>query len=159
VLRRRTIAIVGAVFGQETAHNQIVTQFQGLIGEQGAKATQTVINNAQQPGSGGTVATIVSIATLLFGASIVFGQLQEALNTIWEVQPKPGLNLKSFLQTRLLSFAMVLVIGFSAALTGIENFFGNSFPNLVLIGRLLNILLSLGGTTLLFALIYSESIP
>lgn len=156
------IAIAGAVFGQEAAQNQIVAQFQGLIGKQGAQAIQTVINNAQQPESGGTVATIISIATLLFGASIVFGQLQMALNTIWEVEPKPGLNIKSFLQSRLLSFAMVLVIGFlllvslffSAALTGIENFFGTAFPNLLVIGRLLNLVLSLGGVTLLFALIY-----
>lgn len=67
------IAIVGAVFGQEAAQNQIVSQFRGLIGEQGARAIQAVINNAQQPSSGGTVVTLVSVVTLLFGASIVFG--------------------------------------------------------------------------------------
>ncbi|MGG6265524.1 YihY/virulence factor BrkB family protein [Leptolyngbya sp. AN03gr2] len=156
------IAIVGAVLGQQAAQNQIVMQFRGLIGEQGAQAIQAIINNAQQPGSGGTVATIVSIITLLFGASVVFGQLQEALNTIWEVQPKPGLNIKGFLQNRLLSFAMVLVIGFlllvslffSAALAALESFFGTAFPNLIELGRFINIVLTLGGAAVLFALIY-----
>ncbi|MDV2994553.1 MAG: hypothetical protein N4J56_004207 [Chroococcidiopsis sp. SAG 2025] len=156
------IAIAGAVFGREAAQNQIVGQVQELIGKQGAQAVQVMIQNAQQPGSGGTLATLFGIVTLGLGASGVFGQLQEALNTIWNAQPQPGINIKNFLQKRLLSFAMVLVIGFllvvslvvSTALAAIANFFGHLFPGWIRLGQILNFIFSLGGTTVLFALIY-----
>ncbi len=156
------ITIAGAVFGQEAAQNQIVEQIQGLIGKQGAQAVQTMIQNTQQPGSGGILATTFGIATLLLGASAVFGQLQEALNTIWDVQPQSGINIKNFLQKRLLSFAIVLVIGFlllvslivSAGLAAIANFFGHLFPQWIQLGQMLNLLFSFGGTTLLFTLLY-----
>ncbi len=108
------IAISGAVFGEDAVQGQIVGQIQGLVGRQGAEAIQALLRNAYQPGSGGTLTTIVGVGALLIGASGVFGQLQEALNTIWGVKPKPGLNLRSFIRDRFLSFAMVLVIGFFA---------------------------------------------
>ncbi len=156
------IAVAGAVFGREAAQNQIVGQIQELIGQQGAQAIQVMIQNAQQPGSGGTLATLFGIVTLLLGATGVFGQLQDALNTIWKVQPAPGLDIKNFLQKRLLSFAIVLVIGFllivslivSAVLAAIANFFGHLFPGWIQLGQILNFVFSLGGTTVLFALIY-----
>jgi membrane protein len=156
------IAITGAVFGQDAAQNQIVEQIQGLIGFQGAQAVQVMIQNAQQPGAGGILATVFGVATLLLGASGVFGQLQEALNTIWDVRPQSGINIKYFLQKRLLSFAIVLVIGFlllvslivSAILAVIANYFGHLFPQWIQLGRILNFIFSLGGATLLFALLY-----
>ncbi|MBD2307741.1 YihY/virulence factor BrkB family protein [Chroococcidiopsis sp. FACHB-1243] len=156
------IAIAGAVFGRDAAESQTVAQIQELIGQQGAQAVQAIIQNAQQPGAGGTLATLFGIATLLLGASGVFAQLQEALNVIWDVNPQPGLNIRGFLQKRLLSFAIVLVIGFlllvsllaSAALAAIANFFGHLFPTWIQLGRILNFIFSLIGTTLLFALIY-----
>jgi membrane protein len=156
------IAIAGAVFGQEAAQNQIVEQIQGLIGKQGAQAVRTMIQNTQQPGAKGVLATTFGVATLLLGASAVFAQLQEALNTIWDVQPRSGINIKNFLQKRLLSFAIVLVIGFlllvslivSAVLAAIANYFGHLFPQWIQLGRILNLIFSLGGTTLLFALLY-----
>jgi membrane protein len=99
---------------------------------------------------------------LLFGASGVFGQLQTALNTIWEVKPKPGRAVKSFFQSRFLSFAMVLVIGFlllvslvlSAVLSGISAYFKVAFPELLILGQLLNFALSFTVVTTLFAAIY-----
>src|SRR5689334_5443931 len=83
------IAIAGAVFGQEAARGEIVNQIQGLVGREGAEFIQTAIENANKPKTG-TVASIVSIALLLLGATGVFTELQDSLNTIWEVQPKPG---------------------------------------------------------------------
>lgn len=156
------IAIAGAAFGEDAARGEIVRQIQGLIGRQGAEAVQTMIENASQPGSGGTIATIFSIATLLFGASGVFGQLQEALNTIWEVKPDPSRGVKTMVYSRFLSFAMVLVIGFlllvslilSAVLAGISTYFSNLFPILASFGQVINFVVSFGVTTLLFALIY-----
>lgn len=156
------IAIAGAVFGQEAARGEIVGQIQGLVGQQGGEAIQSMLQNTQQPGSGGVVATVVGIAALLLGASGVFGQLQEALNAIWHVQPKPGRGMKFLIQNRFTSFAMVLVIGFlllvslvlSAGLAAVSAFVGHLFPNLVFAGQLLNFLISFGVVVLLFALIY-----
>lgn len=156
------IAIAGAVFGQEAAQGEIVRQIQGLVGREGAIAIEAMIQNAQRPDSGGTLATLIGIGLLLFGASGVFGQLQTALNTIWDVKAKPGQGVKSFLQARFLSFAMVLVIGFlllvslvlSAALVAVSNFFSGLTADYAAVGQLLNFLVSFGAITVLFAAIY-----
>lgn len=156
------IAIAGAVFGEEAARGEVVRQIQGLIGRDGAEAIQSMIQNAQRPDSGGTLATIISIITLLLGASGVFGQLQDALNTIWDVKPKPDSGWKSFLQSRFLSFGMVLVVGFlllvslilSAGLTAIGTFFGNVIPGFVALSQILNFVISFAVVTVLFASIY-----
>jgi membrane protein len=156
------IAVAGSIFGEEAARGELVAQIQGLIGKEGAEAIQSMIQNTQRSQSGGVIATIVGIATLLFGASGVFGQLQDALNTIWNVKPKPGLGWKSFVKSRFLSFAMVLVIGFlllvslvlSAVLAGISTFFTNHIQGFAAIGQLLNFSISFGVITLLFASIY-----
>lgn len=156
------IAIAGAVFGEEAVRGELVTQIQGLVGQQGAEAIQAMLQNAYRAGSGGIFATIASLVTLLLGASGVFGQLQDALNTIWHVEPRPGIGIKEFVRDRFLSFAMILVIGFlllvslvlSAVLAGISAYIGHFFPTLSFLGRLINFLLSFGVITVLFALIY-----
>ncbi|MBW4464210.1 MAG: YihY/virulence factor BrkB family protein [Pegethrix bostrychoides GSE-TBD4-15B] len=156
------IAMVGVVFGEEAARGEIGRQMQGLLGVQGAEFVQSMIQNANQPGSGGLIATVISTGILLFGASGVFGQLQTALNAIWEVKPKPGQAVKSFVQSRFLSFAMVLVIGFlllvslvlSAVLAGISTYFREALPGFTILSQLLNFGLSFTVITLLFASIY-----
>lgn len=155
------IAIAGAVFGEEAAQNQIVGQIQGLVGQQGAEAVQAMILNASRPGAG-IVATIVGVITLLFGASGVFGQLQDALNTIWEVTPRPDRGIMGILRDRFWSFTMVLGTGFlllvslilSATLAGIGTYFENLMPGLVQFWHFINFVVSFGIITLLFALIY-----
>ncbi|MBD1823161.1 YihY/virulence factor BrkB family protein [Cyanobacteria bacterium FACHB-DQ100] len=156
------IAIVGAVYGEEAAQGEIVRQIQGLVGRQGAEFIQSMIQNASRPGSGGGIATLIGIGVLIFGASGVFGQLQTALNTIWEVKPKPGRAVKSFVQARFLSFAMVLVIGFlllvslilSAVFSGVSAYFGGLLPEALHVGQVLNFVITFALTTLLFAAIY-----
>ena len=88
------IAIAGLVFGEEAAGGQVFAQLQGLLGADAAQAVQTAIANSQQAGVG-TISAIIGLATLVWSASNVFAQLQDALNTIWGVAPKPG---RSFLQ-------------------------------------------------------------
>lgn len=154
------IAIAGFVFGPEAARNQLDEQIQGLVGAQGADAIQTMIQNAYQPSSG-IVATVVSLVTLLLGASGVFAQLQDALNTIWEVPP-PKAGVKGMVKARASSFAMILVIGFlllvslviSAALATIGNFFGGLIPGLAFAWQVINFVISFAVVTLLFGLIY-----
>lgn len=155
------IAIAGSVFGEEAARGEIVGQIQGLVGRDGAQFIETAIENVSKPEKG-TIASVISLVVLLFGASGVFAELQDALNTIWEVQPKPGLGLLGFIRSRFLSFTMVLGIGFlllvslvvSTALTALINFFGNLLPGIDFLWQLANFILSFVVTTLLFGLIY-----
>ena len=155
------IAIAGAVFGQEAAKGEIVSQINGLVGDQGAKAIEVALANADQPNISGA-ASLISIAILLLGASGVFAQLQEALNTIWNIKAKPNGGIWEFIRKRLLSFGMVLAIGFlllvsllvSAALSGIGKFEISILPGFTLIWQIINFAISFGFITLLFGLIY-----
>lgn len=155
------IAIAGAVFGEEAARGEIVEQIQGLVGKEGAQFIQVAIENASKPNQG-TIASIISVVVLLFGASGLFAQLQDALNTIWEVQPKPGRGLVGILRDRFLSFLMVLGVGFllivslllSAALTGFVNYFANLLPGIGFLLQFANFIISFAITTVLFGLIY-----
>lgn len=155
------IAVAGSVFGEEAARGQIVVQIQGLVGRSGAEAIETAIKNANQPASG-TIASIISIAALLFGASGVFAELQDSLNVIWEIAPKPDLGVKGFVRKRFLSFAMVLGIGFlllvslvvSAILAAINGYFSGLLPGIDIIWQIANFVISFSITTLLFAMIY-----
>ncbi|MBK4729372.1 YihY/virulence factor BrkB family protein [Oxynema sp. CENA135] len=155
------IAVAGLVFGQDAAQGEIVAQLQGLVGREGAQVIQNLIENARRPQSG-IVATIAGIAILLFGATGLFTQLQDALNTIWNVQPKPGRGIKGLLQKRFLSFAMVLAIAFlllvslavSAGLAAMGKYFDHLFPHVILLWQVLNLTLSFAIVTVLFATIY-----
>ncbi|MEC4813482.1 MAG: YihY/virulence factor BrkB family protein [Scytonema sp. PMC 1069.18] len=156
------IAIAGAIFGEAAARGAIFDQLQGLIGSAGAEVIQTAIENASQPQSGGTIASIISIIVLLFGATGLFAELQDSLNTIWEVQPKPGATVKRMVRQRVTSFAMVVAIGFlllvslviSAVLTGIVSYFSNLLPGVDFIWQFINFILGFAVTTVLFGLIF-----
>ena len=153
------IAIAALAFGEQAAQGEIVGQIQGLVGKDGAEAIQTMINNSRKPTTG-IVATLISVGILLFGATNVFTQLQDALNTIWEVAPKPG--VKGLVKTRIVSFTMILGIGFlllvslvlSAALAVMGNYLSGLIPGLQFLWSILNFVISFGVITLLFALIY-----
>jgi membrane protein len=156
-----SIAVVGLVFGEATAREQIVSQFRSLVGPEGARAVAAMIEHARKPGAG-IVASLLGVATLLFGASGVFGELKDALNTIWEAQPKPRPGLWGFIRDRVLSFGMVLVIGFlllislviSTVLAGLGSFAAGRLPAVAGVMEAVNFVVSLGVFTLLFALIF-----
>src|SRR5262249_54694036 len=105
------LAVAALIFGEKAAEGQIVGQIQGLVGEQGAHFIQTLLKNAHKP-STSISASIIGVVTLLVGAIGVFGQLQDSLNTIWEVQPKPGRGVMGVIKDRFISFAMVLGTAF-----------------------------------------------
>ncbi len=105
------IAVAGMAFGEDVARARITSQFQLLVGEQGGKAIDAMVANTQGSGGSGVVA-IFGLLTLFIGATSVFGELQDSLNTIWEVRAQPGQSIRSFIHSRLLSFAMVFGIGF-----------------------------------------------
>ena len=109
------VAIVGLVFGHTTAQREIVRQIQVLVGNEGAKAVDALLKSSRSS-TQGIIATVIGLFTLLFSASGVMIELRDALNTIWE-KPTPkisGVKLKVFAyaRDRLLSFAMVLSVGF-----------------------------------------------
>jgi membrane protein len=155
------IAIAGFVFGKEAAQGQIFAQLHGLIGAKGAEALQGMVASAAKPKTG-TLATIVGIVTLLAGASGVFGQLKDALNTIWEVEPKKSSGIFGMVKDRFLSVAMVLGVGFlllvslaiDAAISGFAKFAGNRMPGGEAVWQAIQLVISLGVITVLFAMIF-----
>jgi membrane protein len=156
------MAIAALAFGEEVAHAQVVQQIEGLIGMEGAKAIQSMIENASKPSSGIT-ATFIGLATLLFGATIVFSELQDALNSIWKIPSRPERGMViGLVRDRFLSFVMVLAIGFvlllamlaNTALATIAQIFREALPSQTYFLRAANSLLFLVIITLLFAMIY-----
>src|SRR5438094_963264 len=105
------IAIAGLVFGRSQAQAAILAQLRRLFGPAGGKAIEDMLVNAAKPKSG-TLALIIGFVTLLFGAAGVFGQLKEALNTIWNVKEEKSGGIVATIKQRFLSFAMVLGVGF-----------------------------------------------
>lgn len=155
------IAIAGAVFGREAAQGQVMDQVQGMVGETGGQVIEDMLQNANQ-NDGGTFATIVSVVTLVLGASGVFLQLQDALNTIWGVMPNPRAGIMHMIKSRILSFSLVVGVGFlllvslviSAALAAFDQFLNNAFPGGGVILQLINLGISIVVITLMFAVIF-----
>jgi len=159
------IAIAGLVGGYEAAQNQTMAQVEDLLGVEGREFVQGMIESASRPGTG-LAATVIGAVTLLFGALGVFGELQNSLNTIWEVKPKPASGfldgIKRFVVKRLLSFTMVLGIGFlllasliiSAALSAIGEYIGSRLPLAGVWLELINFMISFVVITFLFAMIF-----
>ncbi|HTJ96924.1 MAG TPA: YihY/virulence factor BrkB family protein [Rhodocyclaceae bacterium] len=156
------IAVGGAVFGPEAVEGEIVAQLSGLIGVEGAMGVQGLIRSASQPVHG-TVATMISIAFLYIGATSVFSELQNALNRIWRspaTQNRTG--LWNLLRIRVLSFGLILGLGFlmlvslviSAALAALSYWANRILPAWEVVLQIINVMVSWGITTLLFAMIY-----
>lgn len=155
------IAVAGFFFGEAAVQGEIVGQIEGLVGQEGAQLIEGMVARAGRGGAD-IIATIVGLATLLLGSTRVFSQLQDALNTVWEVEPDPDRPLLSTVKDRLLSFSMVLGIGFlllvslviSAVLSALDQYLTNLLPGGGLILQVLNFVISFGVITLLFAMIY-----
>jgi membrane protein len=107
------LAIVGVVFRDDPAGawNKLTQQMSYFLDPSAVQVVQNIAQKASEPGKS-TLATIIGVALALFGASGVFGQLQDALNTIWGVKAKPGLGIWGFLRARFLSFTMVAGVCF-----------------------------------------------
>lgn len=159
------IAIAGLVGGREAAQSLIMFQVQDLLGVQGREFIQGMIENATIK-STGILATIIGTVTLLVGALGAFNELQNALNRIWDVENKPAHGwigfVIDFVLRRLLSFSMLLAIGFlllaslviSAGLAAMGDYLSRipAFPQFLL--QILNLVFSVGIIALLFALIF-----
>jgi len=148
-------------FGQEAASGHLVSQIRGLIGVEGAKFVQSVISNAYKSDSN-VLATIFSIVVLLLGATGVFIQLRDSLNMIWRVRQKPIGTIRGFIRVRLLSFAMILGIGFlllvslvvSAILTVMSEYVSDRFTIVPGLVSLIDFTVSFIGITIMFVCIF-----
>jgi membrane protein len=155
------ISIAGLIFGQEAANGQIVGEFEGLIGKPGAAAIQEVIANSSKPAEN-IVAAILGVVMLFIGASAVFGQLQDALNTIWKAEVPPRKSFWFVLKNRLSSFAMVVVIGFlllisliiSACLSALGTFFTGTLSSFAALIEIVSSIVGFAIITILFGMIF-----
>jgi membrane protein len=165
------VAIAGAVFGADTAQSEVLSQLRALTGDAGAAAIRELLTSAHYSDKKGLAAAI-GIVTLVVGATSVFGELQNALERIWQTPPPAkSVGWWRFVRARVLSVGMVLGVGFlllvsllaSAALAAFGSWLGAFLPQLEIVLPVLDLVVSFGMTVLLFALIYRyvprESIP
>jgi membrane protein len=156
------VAVAGLAFGADAVRDRILAQIGKLVGSDAAAAVASLMQKASKPSSG-ILATIVGVATLLFGAGGVFGSLQETLNKFWRVPKREGSGLWNALRSRFLSLAMVLGTGFlllvslvvSAALSAVGDTVGTEHSPVVgLLFNALHTVVSFAVVGLLFALIF-----
>jgi membrane protein len=156
------VNVAGIFYGQEAVQGQITGQIGSMIGEESAEQVQTMVANASDQGNS-TLAIVIGIGTLLFGATGLFYQLQQSLNKVWDVEPKPSAGILKVVLDRALSLGIVLAIGFlliisliaTAALSAVSDWVQQQLSDtLVYLFYVANFVLSIGIVTLFFALIY-----
>jgi membrane protein len=155
------VAIAGMVFDPGEVRQRLVATFARLVGGPGAAAVNEMMATAHQTGRG-VIATAVGVTMLLLSASGVFGQLKDALNTLWEVQPRPGRGLRSFLGKYVFSMMVLLGTGFllivslavTALLAALGDYLARSLPGGEGLWHAINFVLSLGVVAVLFALLF-----
>jgi len=157
------LAIVGVIFRDDPAGawGKLTQQMSYFLDKSAVQIVENIAQKASQPGKS-TLATIIGVALALFGASGVFGQLQDALNTVWGVKAKPGLGLWGFLRTRFLSFAMVAGVCFlllvslaiEALLKGFSHYIQSVIPGGLTIAVSVYLIFDFAVITTLFAMIF-----
>jgi membrane protein len=157
------IAIAGSLFGEAAARGQIIAQIEGAVGKEGAAFIQTLLQNTGHGGAGtGIAASILGIVVLLFGATGLFVELQDALNTVWNVAAKPNLGVKDFIRKRLLSFITIFSIGFlllvslvvGTVLSAVSHFTNTTLFEFDMFWQIVNSVIAFGAIVVLFATIY-----
>jgi len=155
------MAVAGAIFGPPVAESHVLEQMRSLLGEAGAAAMQSLLSSAHQSGQKGFAAA-VGVVTLLVGATSVFGELQNTLDYIWKSPQKDGVAWWRILRARILSIGLILGVGFllmvsllfSAALAALGAWLGTFMVRWSIVLPALDLVLSLGLITVLFAAIY-----
>jgi membrane protein len=156
------VAIVGVVFGEDAASGQISVAITDLVGQQAAAAVEEAVRRSRLE-EAGLLPTILGVGALVFGATTVFAQMQSALNQFWGVKAKPARSgILTFLTVRLLSFGMVLIIGFlmltsfvvSLGVTAVVEYAREwvSIPGFAVM--LVDLAVSLAVTTVLFGMLF-----
>ncbi len=155
------VSVAGLVFGDDAVRGALFAQLQGLMGEDAAKAVQGLLASVNKPAQG-IIGTVVGIALLLFGATTVFGELQDALDRIWRAPARKKEGLWSLLRARLLSFGMILGLAFllmvslvlGAAIAALGKWWGPLFGGWETLLQIVNLVVGFVLTTAVFAMIY-----
>ena len=156
------LGVFGLIYGSnEQARQKILDQLSYLVDPSGVTVFQDIANSAAEP-KAGILATAIGILIALFGASGIFGQLQDALDTIWAVKPKPGQGIWGFIRARFLSFAMVGGVCFlllvsltvEGLLKGLHSYLQSIFPGGHYLGLAIFYVFDLGIIVLLFAMLF-----
>jgi membrane protein len=156
------IAVAGFFFGAEAVRGELFSQLSGLVGNEGARAIEQMLASASTPKEG-AIAAAIGFGVLIVGATTVLGELQNALDRIWRApaMQKTG-GIRRFARSRLLSIAMILGVAFllmvslvvSAGLAALGKWWGAWFRGWEALAHALDLVVSFGLMTLLFALIY-----
>jgi len=154
------VAIVSLFLDKSTAQVHLLAQVQSTIGPEGKSAVESMLASGERASSG-IIATLIGLATLLFGASGVFGELRSALNTIWDAKPKESAGIWAMLRERVFSIGMVFSVGFvllvsllaSTGLAAMTKFFNGILPIPPVVLGSFNFVVSFLGIALLFGLI------
>ena len=155
------IAVAAMFFDEAQVRQNMLNEVGNMIGQNGRQAIEAMIEGARQPTTG-LIATVIGVVTLLVAAGGLFNQLQDALNTIWGVQPKPGRGLWGIVKDRFLSFGMVIATGglllasliISTVLSAAGKLLGGDAAGQALLWQVVNLSVSFGISTLLFAVIF-----
>jgi membrane protein len=155
------ISIGSILLGKEAAEGYLYTQFEGLIGPLGAVQLQEMINNVHISGDTPWV-TVVGVVTFFLGATGVFIEIQDSINTIWSIKAKPKRGWVRFLLTRLLSFSLVVGIGFllmvslvlSAVLSMMDDWISANISSFAWLAFIFSNMITVGAVLLLFAVIF-----
>src|SRR5262249_10966473 len=144
------IALAGLAVDEHSVRGAIANELGGVVGNAGASAVESIVRSAKAP-TAGVGSRLNGIARLGFRAARAFGELQGALDAIWEVAPKPGRGIKGILRDRLFSFAMVMGVAFlllvslllSTGLAAVGAFLGSALPGGEAVWQILNFLISI----------------
>ena len=153
------IPLTGLFLGPEAAQGHLIAEIESLLGRSAADAIDATITSAREEGAG---VTAVAVITLVLGLWSVFGELQDALNTVWGVTPRPGRGLVAMVRERFWSFTLVVGIGFlllvslalSAWLAALSEFFAHLLPAPPMVLEAVDLALSFSVITALFAMIF-----
>lgn len=156
------ISLCGLFLGRDAIEGKIYGQIEHFVGHDTAIQLQEIIKNAFIAGKG-KIAIIIGGIALLVGATGVFSEIQDSINIIWGLKPKPKRGWLKMLQNRFLSFSVIIGLGFlllvslsiTTLIEGLSNHLKAMYPNVaVVIFYVLNLLITLGITTLIFAVIF-----
>ncbi|GAB3416419.1 YihY/virulence factor BrkB family protein [Niabella aquatica] len=156
------ISLCGLFLGKEAVEGEVFAVLQGFVGEDTAGQLQEIIKNASLTGKS-TIAAIIGGVTLLIGATTVFGEIQDSINTIWGLKAKPKKGWLKMLQNRFLSFSVIVSLGFlllvSLTITGIIEGVSKGlqarYPDVtVALFYIINLMLTLLISGIIFAVIF-----
>lgn len=156
-----SLAVAARFFDRQQARQQVLALTSEWVGQTGREAVARILENAADP-TLSSLAAVVSLVLLFFGASAVFSELQGSMNQIWDVEAKPGRGILGTIKDRLFSFALVIAVGLllvvflllSTLITAFGQVLSDVLPGLMRVASVFNFLISWAGVTALFALVF-----